>query len=363
MRALVLHRRPLGGLAFMGDAWAWWLAELRGMLPKRLLDIAAARRSRLMVEVTQQEIAVIRRRAGGDAELLRLDFGEATRVGAAALRGAVSPGETVVLRLPNVEALRKIIELPLAGGRNLRKILRFEVGRQSPLDPERICFDHRILRRDKPANKLVVELRIVKREAIRTAVEACRSLGLLPSSLAFSEDEQPFDLADFALGGRASPRRSPWRAVTVVLAGLACLLALASAYVDSARDRAFAHDVAARLIRAKAEAAETERLRKQVEALTVRTEFLEREKAKPLAIRLVNEITRLLPDGTWIFELEIHGSKIRIRGFSPAASQLIAVFDGSPLFSNTRFEASVTQGPRSGLERFDLSFELRKDRP
>jgi general secretion pathway protein L len=364
MRARVLPWQSLNLPALAAAAWRWWLAELSGLLPRRLLDLANARRSRVFVAITPEILVVSHQRGGSDVELLRLPLDTlASGAGpgdAAGFRDTLAAAQTT-LRFPRSEALRKTIELPLSAARNLRKILSFELERQSPIEPERIYFDHRIVRRDKAANKLVVELRIVKREAIDAAVSACRALGLAPASLEFAGDEHAFELVTVA--GRLARGGRRRRRFTLALAALACALAAALASVEWARDREEAAEIAARLARAKAEAQATEALRKDIEALTVKTEFLAREKAKPLAVKLASEITRLLPDGTWLFQLEMHGASIHLRGYSPAASQLIAVFDGSPLFTNTRFQAPVTQGPRSGLERFDLSFDLRGDKP
>jgi general secretion pathway protein L len=363
MRALAVPRRPLDALALAAGAWRWWIAELRGLLPRRLLDLLNARQSRIVVEMTPEEVSVTRRRAGSDTVLLRVGGAAVASAAPAALRGAVSAGETVILRLPQPEVLRKTVELPLGALRNLRQILRFEVERQSPLDPERVYFDHHVLRRDTASRKLVIELRIVRRDAVDRALAACRSLGLAPASLDFIGDDRPLEIAEIRAAGGVSAARWPWRRVTVALAALACLLVASLAYVESARRQQLASDIAARLAAAKAEAQETDRLRKDIAALAARTEFLDQQKAKPLAIRIVSEITRLLPDGTWLFQLEINGPKIRIRGDSPAASQLLAAFDGSPLFTNTRFLAPVTQGARGGLERFDLSFDYRGEPP
>jgi hypothetical protein len=50
---------------------------------------------------------------------------------------------------------------------------------------------------------------------------------------------------------------------------------------------------------------------------------------------------------------------VRIRGLSNSAAALIALFDTSPMFADAQFRAPLMQGPRAGLERFDMSFQLR----
>jgi len=364
MRALALPWRSLDITAAADAAWRWWLAELRGMLPPRFLALAGVRRSRITVAITQDAVTVARANRGTESEVLRVAAAEIGRtVAAASLKSSVGERDIVVLRLPPSEALSKPIELPLGAERKLRNILRFELDRQSPLAPERVYFDHQVLRRDKAQKKLAVELRILKRDVVDHALGLCRSLGLEPVLLELGGDARAFDLPAILGGAPRSSASGRRRRLSAALAVLCCMLAASLAYVEWTRERQVASAVAERLARAKAAAQETEQLRKQADALGVQTELLAREKAKPLAAQVVNEITRLLPDGTWLFELEMHGAGIRIRGYSPAASQLIAVFDASPLFTHTRFEAPVTQGPGNGLERFDLSFDLRGEKP
>jgi general secretion pathway protein L len=367
MTGLALPPRSLDLRALAASAWRWWLSELGALLPGALVDRIGPRSSPIVVAVTPEAVVILRRSAGRDAELLGFARDALTEPGqigaaAAAVGRLLPPGEAVSLRLPAAAALRRRVNLPLGAGRNLREILHFEVDRQSPIEPRQIHFDYRILRRDKAANKLSVELRIVKRDAVNAALSLCRSLGLAPASLAFAGDEPAFDLPGLsgAVATSAGRRR---RRLLAALAGLAGLLAVALVSVEWAEARQETRDMAARLARAKAEAQAVERLGQEVDRLAARTEFLAREKAKPLAIRLVDEITRLLPDGTWLSQLDMQGSAIHIRGYSPSASALIARFDGSPLFTNARFEAPVTQAPKPGLEHFDLSFDLRSDRP
>lgn len=364
MREISLPLRSTDITTLASTAWKWWLAELLGMLPTSLLDLLRAHRARVTMKLTSEEIVVSRVRAGSQSELLRFacgDLGNSGRVATArvALYRMVATRQAVDLRLPSSDVLRKTIELPLGATRNLRKILRFELERQSPLEPDHVYFDHHVVRRDKPANKLAVELRIVKREVVNRAVSTCRSLGLEPASIGFIEEERPFKLAGTVAGSQMAARRRSQRWVTLGLAGIGCLLLAAILYVGWVQQRAVASDVAARLVEAKAQAKATDRLREQVKGMASRTEFLARQKANPLLVKVLAEITRTLPDGTWLFQFEMHGSEIRVSGYSPAAPQLVSLFDTSPLFTNTRFRAPLTQGPTTGLERFDLSFEIK----
>ena len=70
------------------------------------------------------------------------------------------------------------------------------------------------------------------------------------------------------------------------------------------------------------------------------------------------DLTTLLPDDTWLFELHVRGDSVRARGYTPAASTVLELVERGPAFHNASFSSPVTRVPGIEAERFDLSFEL-----
>jgi len=77
----------------------------------------------------------------------------------------------------------------------------------------------------------------------------------------------------------------------------------------------------------------------------------------------MDELTRILPDDTWITRLDIKGSELEIQGQSSSAAALIPLIESSSILQNPRFRSPVTQIPRSDAERFQLSAETRGPTP
>jgi general secretion pathway protein L len=65
---------------------------------------------------------------------------------------------------------------------------------------------------------------------------------------------------------------------------------------------------------------------------------------------MLEALTRVLPDGTWLQRLEINNDDLRLVGQSRDAAALIALLETSPFFKNVRLAAPVT--PVSGGEQF-----------
>ena len=75
---------------------------------------------------------------------------------------------------------------------------------------------------------------------------------------------------------------------------------------------------------ASAKAEEARRLRKEVDQLTANSRFLtDKKRASRPVLELLDELTRILPDDTWITRLDIKGSELEIQGQSASAAALI----------------------------------------
>jgi hypothetical protein len=83
-------------------------------------------------------------------------------------------------------------------------------------------------------------------------------------------------------------------------------------------------------------------------------------------VMLVEELSRLLPDGTWVQQLEVKpgakGRDLQIWGETASSSQLIEVLEKSGLVANANYRSPLTKGVTPNTERFFLGAEL-KPRP
>ena len=93
---------------------------------------------------------------------------------------------------------------------------------------------------------------------------------------------------------------------------------------------------------AKEIAEETSRLRKEVDRLTTEDSFLVMRKHQtPSATTVLDDITRVLPDDTWLTRFEMQQTTVQIFGNSPRASALIGLIEGAPLFQPWRIPSQL----------------------
>jgi general secretion pathway protein L len=99
-------------------------------------------------------------------------------------------------------------------------------------------------------------------------------------------------------------------------------------------------------------------LRREVEKLVDGSSYLIKKKQTALTImQMLDEMTRVIPDDTWVNRIDMNNDEIQLQGQSGAAAGLIALIEASPMFHNTRFRSPVTQVARTEQERFHLSAE------
>jgi general secretion pathway protein L len=88
--------------------------------------------------------------------------------------------------------------------------------------------------------------------------------------------------------------------------------------------------------------------------------LLEKRLYTPLVIDLVDDLTRILPDGAWVEQLEVKSGQVRIRGQAEEASALIGQVEASRFFQGATFISPVTSDRRTGKDRFYLSAQIAR---
>ncbi len=260
--------------------------------------------------------------------------------------------------IPDGMALRRRLLLPAAAAERLHDVLRFELDRQTPFTANEARFDARVLG-VRPDGQLDVELAAVPTAAFAAGVSG---LGDLADGLAGADVE---DAGGAPLGVNLLPeaarmtRQAPQRGLHVALAAVAgiTLVLAAWAVLDNRRAAAdaFASQVDSRADAARQVAAQRQQLADLVTGTTVLSQTSAR---RPTALEVMDDVTRRLPDNTYLEKLAIEGDRLTLIGFSPEASGLVARLQRSPLWRNPALSGALQPDPRTRMDRFTLTAEL-----
>lgn len=341
--------------------WTWWTQALASWLPERVRELLGWIPQRVLL------------RHGGDGVRLSMLRGDAVReIGTVPLADVQVPvadplagvlAQRIVgvprwLVLPAGTALRRTMTLPAAAAERLRDVLAFEIDRQTPFTQAEVRHDARVLSR-RADGQLQAELVAVPRATIDAVLE---SLGPLGNTLAGIDvegaDGRPLgvNLIASAAQGR---REDPWRKWNLVLAVVAVAALAAGLWqmLDNRRAAAalFAQQVEQEAQRARAAAVEQRRLLDLVEGM----QFLQQARAsRPTTVEVIDELTRRLPDATYLDKLSIEGDRILLIGLSGEASALVKQLEGSPLWRDAALAGALQPDPRTRKDRFTLTAEL-----
>ena len=334
------------------------------MLPRRLAAVALLRRSRMFFEIEDRAIVVTRETSGSRIELGQIDSEgepsrESQRAVAAAVRQTSRACVAAIIRLRANQVLRRRVPLPLAAAGSLQQVFAHEFDRQMPLSLDQAYFDCRIISRDGKSKGLVAELIAVRRSIIDPALVLARECGLRGVAVELDDAGGPIRLPGLLRTLREIPggRREFRLSIGLAAIAVALVAGVVAALVD--RQQTYDEALSQQLVVAKAQAQVVQQLQKRVDAAIESQRFLPQQKRSSSVMTVLNEVTRILPDGAWLFDLQTNGREVRLHGFAPEASGLLARFAQSPLFENARFRSPLTQGPQDGLERFDLSLDFK----
>ncbi len=355
-------------IAVIGGFFAWWFKELAGFIPARLRGALEGNADAALLDLSGPEIVLSRLSGRRWRELGRADpqgLNQPAQANAfARLIKKAKLGELdVILRLPASTALSKTLVLPLAAEENLRQVLSFEMDRHTPFSADEVYFDYRVRHRDAGLGRMEVELVTVPRKVMDERCEHAAAWGIVPDVVDIAvEDRVGEDASEGinllpAIGGVNGPRRAG--PLTLILAAVAAALFAVAVYLPLEAQQREMQAFSAALAKAKAEAGAALALRGEIDRLVEESQFLvSRKLGSVKATEVLEELTKLLPDGTWLRQFKIKDREVRISGFSQAASNLIGLIEQSSMFENARFTSPVTQDRREGLERFNIATDL-----
>jgi len=251
--------------------------------------------------------------------------------------------------------------MPAIAEPNLRQALFFEIERQTPFRAEDVYFDYHVLARRPESKRLIVELVAAPRADVDAILRQARDWGLQPSIVDVVARNSQSGIGINLLRSDAVSAR--WSSPRVASALIAILLVVAVLYVPVNQLRVEDDSLAALVTVESEKAKQVLAKRAELDENLRAARFLrERKQNLPRELAVLNELTKALPNNTWLNRLSQTKEGVKISGYSAAASELIPRIDSVPLFKNPTFSSPIVQDSEKKLERFDISFELKGSR-
>ena len=365
-------KRPLAAERF-ATFWRWWTNELVQLVPEALSPQGRVARLPL-ISMQGDVVTLLAAPAGAVAQPVQVDLANLDALRArTAIRGLLErAGETrgrARLALPRDQVLVRRVTLPLATEENLAQVLGFEMDRLTPFRAEDVYHDERIVSRDPAAGTLAAILAVVRRESLDARLERLRALGVSVQGIALQEEPShpgaPLDLLPTEQRGEAeSPAE---RLLRRVLIAAVAVLVVAVLFVPIWQKRETAIALNPVVEKARQDAEATDAIARELERQVSEYNFLLAKKHGSYpALAYIEEVSRLLPDHTWVQELQIKNTgktrELQIQGETNSSAKLLETLAQSQLLQDVNSRGTVTRGSVPGTERFMMT-AVTKPRP
>src|SRR5207244_11296109 len=90
----------------------------------------------------------------------------------------------------------------------------------------------------------------------------------------------------------------------------------------------------------------------------VRTTLAQRKQTGSSSVLVLDALSKVLPDDTYVSELRIEGDKLRLTGVTRDAPSLIGLIEQSQHFTSATFFAPTTRAPSDSGDRFNIEARI-----
>lgn len=353
------RRQRKSSNAALGHFFRWWGRELMALVPPGLRPKNRPSPRMLWVGVESDALVFWRQAGKKRNEIGRINLAEGDaddhKIAFSALHNKVGASPVGICLQP-AQVLRKEVVLPLAATENLSQVLGFELGRQTPYTADQAYFDQRVLREDRSGNRLHVLLGVAPKTVVDAILSNLTNWGVSPHAvMACDEVEGVGDCLNL-LPPKLRPKLSRARYwIYAAMAGLTLVLFVTLLAIPIWKKREAAIALQPALAQAQQQADAVGALKQEQERLQAEYNFpIEHKLATPAKVVLLDEITRILPNNTWLQQLDVHGLEVSMQGNTNASAKLVGLFEQSALLENASFKSSLVK-IQGSEERFQLA--------
>jgi general secretion pathway protein L len=331
----------------------WWGAELRSLVPPPLRRAFGLSRDQLFIRLDGRNVdAYLDSGDGPDpvaaTEVTPEDWGHLGANFAHALHGLSARAVETTLVISASQVVRRRLRLPPTPDRDLAGLLSFEIERHTPFKPEEAYFSYQ--RDATHGDSMDITIDVAPRRVVDPLIAALSQMGFPPAHVALGDEARNVT----GLGvpsARSGSRLAIAALVLLLVAAVASPLLRLEAIADGLSEDL---KIARQDVGLVAEADDAR-------GLATRRFLDDERQRRPSPLAVLNELSALLPDGTWLVQYGQAGQAVTLEGQTEASADLIPLLESSKRFDTIEYDAPVTLEGRDGRERFTFSLRLADD--
>src|SRR5437763_1627773 len=269
---------------------------------------------------------------------------------------AMLDGSRAELVLRPARVLFRPLELPLRASEFLGGVVRAQIDRLTPWTANEAAFGW-----SEPVtagtDRMTVIVAATARTLVQPLVDALTAAGAEAVAVtATPPGAAPIIVLDHHAPGALDFARVRNALVAVLIgAGLLAGISMSAASVVSVRYASEQEELARRIAERRAAI----RVGRDGPQAATPLRALERRKYQsPSSVIVLEVLSQILPDHTYVTELRVEGDKLRVIGVTRDAPELIRLLERSPNFTHATFFAPTTKGPSDPGERFHIEAQI-----
>ncbi len=259
----------------------------------------------------------------------------------------------VELRLDKTQVLALQHHFPEAVKDNLQQVLGYQLDRLTPFTADSALFDARVAQHDKGRKEILADIFVAPKLIIERLKQQLAGIGVDAVQVVSVAGAHP-DINLAAL--QDAKHAQSWSRIPLYffLGALVLSLLIPLGYKYRRVDQ-----IEMALAEVRSSSSEQLSIREKLIEAEDALKFIEaKRQTSPIALDVVEKLSTLIPDHTWLERLEMQGGKLEIRGESAKALTLIDILEEAPEFSNVRFKSPVTRNKDNGHDRFHIEATL-----
>lgn len=335
----------------IAEGFSRWIGSVAGTAVGWLGRVASPR----VVRLVETEDGVLQKdgqSSSSPSERIRIAEGLAPA-------SLVLSADRVELILRPDRFLFKPLELPARAAEFLDGIVRSQIDRLTPWVASDAAFGwSRPV--DVGADRVVITVAATALTLIRPYVQAIAGMGAhsiavftaLPGTAAVQVwEERARGILDVERMRRAL-------AIVAVAAGVAAVGAISAAVIVGGRIDARQGELARQIASVRAAAGASGDATLGSVAAAQRA-LAQRKQSSPSSVIVLETLSQILPDHTYVTELRIEGDKLRLIGITRDAPSLIGLIEQSATLARATFFAPTTRSPADPGERFHIEAHIQ----
>ncbi len=265
-------------------------------------------------------------------------------------------GSRIELILQPSRFLFRPLELPRRAAEYLEGIVRSQIDRLTPWTANEAVFSW-TPPTDVPNDRISLMVAATARTMVAPYLRAIASLNaasivLTTTQLNADSKASPIKFFEQRMRSVVDARRIRLILMTIfLLSGLSAVVSIGISAITAENLGAEQQELLRKISVRKAA------MRNLVDGSNLQT-LEKRKQTTPSSVVVLEALSGLLPDDTYVTELRINGEKLQIVGMTSDAPSLIRLIEQSPHFAQATFFAPTTRSPGTTKEQFHIESRI-----